>query len=110
MGVKDNDKNNDQYPDHRDIVFLQPPLDRDLVIINHASLSIDVHLLEWKGFVKKSVTGTRTLKTSIMWSSNQLSLILHSSAVRSCQRFLRGFFFWMIAARLLRTFYSTISF
>lgn len=68
-----------------------------------------MHLLEWKGFVNKSVTGTRTLKTSIMWSSNQLSLILHSSAVRSCQRFLRGFLFWMPAARLLPTFYTKMS-
>lgn len=40
-----------------------------------------------------------TLKTSIMWSSNQLSHILHSSCVRSRQRFLRGFL--LLTAALL---------
>lgn len=39
-------------------------------------------------------------KTSIMWPSNQLSRILHSSVVRSRQRFLRGFLSWMTAALL----------
>lgn len=42
---------------------------------------------------KKNLPGVHppsTLETSIMWSSNQLSRILHSSGVRSCQRFLRG--------------------
>lgn len=42
-----------------------------------------------------------SLKTSIMWSFNQLSRILHSSGVKSRQSFLWGFLSWMTAALFL---------